>query len=165
METFKSLNITLHDLVSSVDATVCFSKPSPEKWSIAEIVEHVNISDKGAYLAMLKPGPIPTESDLNESKLRIARMLGGAAGAWIAPEAAQPKGKYTSTAALLQDFMKVRNRLERQFETGDPACLAMGLGHPKLGFLTQQQWMDFLIWHTEHHLQQIRGLLLHSGTL
>jgi hypothetical protein len=82
METFKSLNITLHKLVSSADAAVCFSKPSPDKWSIAEIIEHVNISDKGAYLAMLKPGPIPTEAALNESKLRIASMLGGAAGAW-----------------------------------------------------------------------------------
>lgn len=165
METFKSLNITLCELVTSIDAVICFTKPSPEKWSIAEIVEHLNISDKGAYLAMLKPGPIPTEAEFNESKLRIASMLGGAAGAWIAPEAAQPTGKYTNTAALLQDFMKVRNRLERQFETGDPAQLALGLEHPKLGFLTQQQWLEFLIWHTEHHLQQIRGILQHSGTL
>lgn len=165
METFKSLNITLCELVNSIDAVICFTKPSLEKWSIAEIVEHLNISDKGAYLAMLKPGPIPTEAEFKESKLRIASMLGGAAGAWIAPEAAQPTGKYTNKAALLQDFMKVRNRLERQIETGNPAQLALGLEHPKLGFLTQQQWLEFLIWHTEHHLQQIRGIMQHSETL
>jgi DinB superfamily len=67
LETFNSQNQELRMLLESLPEKILFNKPKPEKWSIAEIVEHLNISDKGAYLALLKQGEIPTDEEKEAS--------------------------------------------------------------------------------------------------
>ncbi len=159
LETFNSQNQELRMLLELLPEKILFNKPKPEKWSIAEIVEHLNISDKGAYLALLKQGEIPTDEEKEASIQLIRSVLSGSNGAWIAPEVALPTGRYQDKSMLIADFFKLRTRLEKQFENWNPEHLAIGLGHPRLGFMTQKQWLEFLNWHTLHHFKQIQGIV------
>lgn len=133
--------------------------PAPGKWSGLEIMEHVIITDRSAYLAMLKAGEVPSAESLAEKEARFTRMAEADNIQILAPEAAQPKGKFKTVTEALEAFVSTREKLMHFARENDLSLLAAGFEHPRLGMLTRQQWVRFSTWHVLHHSKQMQRIL------
>lgn len=147
------------DTLSTLDESVFLLKPGEGKWNISEIVEHVNISDKSSYLAMLKTSGEPTREESEVSEKNVAAMLDTENMNFIAPEAAHPKGQFKTPKEAIEVFEKTRNRILDFVMSNELRWQATGFAHPRLGYLSRIQWLRFVTWHSRHHLKQIRAII------
>jgi len=133
---------------------------APDKWSIAEILEHLSItyvtSMKGVMSKVLAAGPRASRPRL---KQRVTTFLVTGIGYFPqgrqAPEFTLPKGRATSDVladirSALPEMDTALAECERRY--GSRLKIA---DHPILGPLTAPQWRNFHCVHTRHHLKQI----------
>lgn len=149
-------NQAIAELLDGVTDEKANFKPAPDKWSILEVIEHLNITDKSSYIAMLRTAEPPTAAELEEKERKFIEMSNMQL---IAPTAATPVGKFTTQAEALKVFYGTRKRIEDFAMESDLQLLATGFEHPRLGFLTRSQWLRFLAWHARHHAKQIGRIL------
>lgn len=123
-------------------------------WSIAEVVEHVNISDKSAAIACMRSNGLPKAEEALSAQAQIDRFMAMEKNKLEAPAAAEPKGIFETVTQATHLFQKTRQKLWENASI-DPQFQATGFAHPRLGFLTRQQWLEFVIWHANRHGEQI----------
>jgi len=162
MEILTSFNASTHKIIDLLNQTTndtLVFKMDDAKWSIADIIEHINISDKSGYVAMLRTAPAPSKDILEETQERLRKLAADTNFIAIAPASAAPLGKIKSTEEALALFQPTRNRIADFVSKNELESLAIGFEHPRLGFLTRHQWLLFLAWHSNHHAKQIETIL------
>jgi uncharacterized damage-inducible protein DinB len=147
------------ELISGLSETLFVLKPAPTKWSIAEILEHLNISDRGSYLAIVKSDQPATTQDIEASEQRIAEMLRYNSNNWVAPDSATPKGTFKEVALSLHAFVQTRDKILDFVQQNDLSLFNANIAHPRLGHLTRQQWLQFVTWHANHHRVQMENII------
>ena len=146
-------------------------RPAPDRWSVADILEHLAVSEGRAVrmLGMLVgkaeadghlldgggdggsrlPAPVTIREHVERSYVET----------YDAPEAIRPSGNVPpadSLARLRQSraaVLALRPRIERVDGT------RVQFPHPAFGPLDLYQWLAFLGVHEERHLRQIDALL------
>ena len=132
-------------------------------WSIAEIVEHLSITEPGITRAierLLNPAsdsegvqgaPQPFASFSLDEQAEQAR------GKIEAPEFLRPTGLPLSEGlARLKQSRSALEALRPRFESAD---FSRRLPHPAFGPLNAAQWLAFVGMHEERHLRQIERIL------
>jgi hypothetical protein len=131
-------------------------KPAPDRWSAAEIVEHVAVIEavvKG-ILAKIDEGPAPAaDRHANEIDQMILTKVLDRGKKAKAPEMAVPTGRWAPAAAL-EHFRATSGEL------AEIVSSAVGLrqhvfAHPVLGTMDGYQWILVVAAHNERHNQQI----------
>lgn len=135
------------------------AKPTNGGWCVAEVIEHLGISDRTALFAMKRGFSEADAAHKREVDIKLKMMERAQDFAAIAPEAANPKGIYTQTAEALEGFTSMRNSIAEFVKDLEPDLLATGFEHPRLGYLTRAQWVAFITWHANHHHKQILRIL------
>jgi hypothetical protein len=132
----------------------------PEKWSIAEIVEHLTRAysgtAKGFERCVEKGTSLATSTTLKQRLQQFALISLG-----IFPEGRQAPKHILPTGAI--DLGAVIDAVRRDLARLDEAAIrtrdALGdgkmLDHPIIGALTVDQWLKFHVVHTRHHAKQI----------
>ena len=151
-------------LLDSLDEATGCRLPEGEKWSIANVVEHVALVEsnmikicskllgKAEARNMLADGSILTSASFKEKAIEIATMK------LEAPEFVQP----TCEATLQQSMEKFAenreklNELKAQFEKFDSN--GHRFRHPFLGDLSAGEWLVLIGGHKLRHLKQIEKL-------
>lgn len=154
----KSTN-TIIETVKLVDNELFIKPHSDGRWSISQIIEHLNISDKSAYIAIIKTSGIPSIMQVEHGQNAMRILRESKEQKWIAPEGAMPKGIFNDVSTALYNFEKTRSRFIAFAANENLELLATGFEHPRLGVLTRKQWLEFVIWHSEHHLLQVEQLI------
>lgn len=148
--------------ISPDEATM---RPDGEKWSIAEIVEHVSLVENGisricsklvadSQTNALPPGETPMMSDA------VLEKLGANANTKLeAPERVQPTGNVSIPESL--EFIK---RTHTFIHNLRPGCEQFDLGankfpHPYFGDLTATEWLILIGGHESRHSRQIMRIL------
>ena len=131
-----------------------------EKWSAAEILEHLNLSYVGTIKNLercLTAGQSRASSD--RGKMRWPRLLitrvGYFPGGRKSPEFVRPRG--TPVEQVTSEIMQNISRMDEvisQCESRFPSGKAIA-DHPILGPLTATEWRGFHITHGKHHARQI----------
>lgn len=134
-----------------------FTPPAEGKWHAAEVTEHLLISDRSALFAMMKNAR-PAERDPLEKEQTFAERRQTPDITFEAPEAARPKGVFTSAREAIDTWYANRERIRSLAETEDLSLLGGGFEHPRLGWMTRAEWLIFLTWHTDHHLRQVLAM-------
>lgn len=137
--------------------------PSPDRWSIAQVAEHVVMVERVSLEAIrraLQAPPDPDWQRVARLKTRLLlRALPNRAAAVEAPPPLQPSGRLSHS--------EVSEAFERQREQiavllADDACpwKQHTFAHPlpELGPLNAYQWLLFLGLHTQRHCGQIDEL-------
>lgn len=133
------------------------------KWSVAEIVEHLQRaylgSAKGFERCLEKGQPIATPRTLKQTLQGFAVVsLGYFPGGRQAPKHVIPTGEL-DLGAVLDAVVRDLDRLDaaatktRQRFGGSTKVL----DHPVLGAFSVDQWLKFHLIHTRHHEKQIRA--------
>lgn len=146
-------------------------KPSPERWSILELVEHLATSDPGLMALIRKALDSPAQPELVEQAHRHDhRFLGELKplprGINKAPENLKPQAGYATLEHAAAAFLKNREAtIAYARSTGDDLRDHFS-PHPVLGPMDAYQWLVACALHVESHTLQIEELkTLHADSL
>jgi hypothetical protein len=166
-ETIDETRERLYNRVEGLSPAQEKFRPTPDAWSIAEIVEHLSIMEKRL-------------SSLMKMMLMKAESAGGEAGEvgqgfrpfsldqhierslkekYIAPETVRPSGNLT-VGEMLEGLRRSRaalHELRPKFESMDLSN--MTYPHPVFGPLNLYHWLAFIGIHEDRHLRQIESVL------
>jgi DinB superfamily len=142
-------------------------KATPEKWSIAEIVEHLALSENGLFQIMQQSLKTPADSlKRNEIKVtdeQISRRLTNRNTKVKAPEVIQPTGKFPSVEAAMKAFTQRRDATIQYVSTTNDDLLNHFWQHPATGTIDLYQTMLLISAHSERHILQLREVKQSEG--
>ena len=148
---------------ADVPAEAAVRRPADGRWSIVEIVEHLQRAysgtAKGLERCLERDAPSATQTSVgNTIATFVVVTLGFFPHGRQAPKQVQPTGQTNLTAAVAA----ARRDLAWLDETAIRARERFGkadvLDHPILGAFTVDEWLRFHWVHTRHHEKQIRAL-------
>jgi DinB family protein len=135
-------------------------KPSSERWSIAEIMEHIAIVEDRIGEIIGKMGEAPADSVDRDAKQVDAFVLANVPDRTRrvqAPERLAPSGRWTGSEAL-EHFLGSRVRTEELLRSA-PHLRGRVLPHPILGPWDGYQWILGVGAHCARHTSQIREVM------
>ena len=155
------------DLVSGVNDAQWNFKPAPDVWSIAEIAEHLVLSERDIPKGIQKYLDAPADAaKLAQTKGKDEMVLASVAKRdqkFQAPEFLRPHKEFATREAALKAFKEYRDRnltFIRETQLG----LREHVGdHPGLGPLDAYQWYLLIAAHTDRHLAQMREVMANPG--
>ena len=157
----------LRDAVDSVPASHREQRPGVDRWSVAEVLEHLAIVERriagrladalaAARASSASASGTPATSAIDAAQ--VAR-LADRSQRFKTSEASEPRGGLSADAAwtALEDVRADVARLVREsdaFALEDPIA-----PHPRFGPWTFRQWVVFAGGHDARHADQIREML------
>lgn len=133
-------------------------KSAPERWSIAEVAEHIALSETlilqlVTERVMKSPPSKPAEGAHTDEA--VVRLITDRTGKVQAPEILKPVGKWATREALIRDFDEARARTIAYVRETQDDLRAHSLEHPLLKSLDGYQWVLLLSAHSARHTAQI----------
>lgn len=139
-------------------------KAGADRWSIAEVAEHIAISEEtilGMIQTKMLKAPAPTGERMADEKL-IAGVTDRSQKA-TAPEMLKPVNKWATREALTKDFNSARDRTIEWVKTTKEDLRAHAAPHPAFGSLDVHQWVLLLAGHSARHTAQIEEVKTQNG--
>ena len=165
----KHLDQTRQAFLSSIsglsDAQWTF-KAGPDRWSIAEVAEHIAVSETTIRELVTEkivkspavprePNPVPDEKLLASLLDRTSRFQ--------APEMLKPTNRWASRDALTKDFVAAREKTAAYVRTTTDDLHGHGAPHPVFKMLDGYQWVLLLSGHSARHTAQIEEVKTSAG--
>lgn len=147
---------TLRAAVDRVPASLWTVKPAPDRWSVAEVLEHLSIVERGALMrvrALIQEAPAV---DVTTTVTAIDRgFLENRTRRLMAPDRIQPTGTVSVEAALAA-LDSSREELMVALDGAEACDLSkVTQPHPVLGPLDGYQWIAIIGGHEMRHALQI----------
>lgn len=132
-------------------------KPAPDRWSVAEVLEHITIVEGAIYgnvteNVMKAPAGAP-DRDTAKIDAQVFAMVPDRTHKVKAPEQFVPTGRWPA-ADTLDQFLETRARTTAFFES-TPELRAHVGGQSPLGPLDGYEWIMFIAAHSARHTKQI----------
>jgi hypothetical protein len=155
----------LKDLVSSLTDEQTSALPEGEKWTVAQIIEHIAMVDEGAMRICAKllreaeaagkaaDGSVVISDNFREKRAEIAGIKVNA------PDIVQPTGGRTipESIAKLDENTEQLEKMRSIFESVDGTELKFP--HPFFGDISAQEWLALKGGHEMRHIKQIEKVL------
>jgi hypothetical protein len=133
-------------------------KPAPDRWSAAEVVEHLAAAEDMFYgmitTQVLKAPPHPAGDDVKAIDQMILVGVPDRSHKAQAPEPLKPTNRYGSPDAALKHFVESRDRTEDLLTKNDE-LRAHAADSPMGKKLDGYEWILFAAAHSERHTKQI----------
>ncbi|HKP35353.1 MAG TPA: DinB family protein [Pyrinomonadaceae bacterium] len=151
----------LRDAVEQVPAELRDKQPGSDRWSVAQVLEHLGIIEKRVGLGLTKwvseardtLGPEADTSSVMNSLPR--QLIIDRSQRRNAPEEVRPPGEIDAKRAW-EVLEGTRETLRSAFLSGDGLALSEVVQpHPILGPINIYQWLLFVGSHEERHTAQI----------
>jgi hypothetical protein len=147
-----------------VDATKGLSanqwnfKPAPDRWSVAEVVEHIAAAEdylEGNVTANVMKAPARKENDdVKAIDEMVLKGIPDRSHKAQAPEPLKPTNRFGSAEASLKHFLESRLRTE-DFLKGTNDLRAHATDSPLGKQLDAYEWILFVAAHSDRHTKQI----------
>ncbi|MEJ7812028.1 MAG: DinB family protein [Gemmatimonadaceae bacterium] len=156
---------TLRDAVDAVPADLRDRKPAPERWSVAEILEHLALVESrlaqffSSQVAEARGNGLGAESDTSSvlAKTRTGVVLDRRRRI-MAAEFILPTGTLDTRAALAE-LERTRGVFREAILASDGLAIGeVTRPHPVLGPLDLYEWLAFTGYHEARHAAQIQEL-------
>jgi hypothetical protein len=141
-------------------------RPSPDSWSVAEIIEHLATVEQSVAKLIATRGrePVPQQAEpavpLDEA--RAARLRNRTRRIDV-PDRMRPIGAMGAAAAL-EALAASRKALLDAVETADPLALEQrSYVHAVVGRIVLRDWIAFIAHHEARHADQIREIAATLG--
>jgi len=132
-------------------------KPSPFKWSVAQVVEHIAASEdllRQIAESQIKTAPPVPDRDLKKTDDAVLSVVPDRSRKFQAPEMLRPKNQFGSPEAALKHFLESRAKtVELMKNTPDLRAHVVDGG--PLGKLDAYERILFIGAHSERHTKQL----------
>lgn len=134
-------------------------KESPERWSVAEIVEHLALSEDAlrrliVEQVMKTPALTEPRADVEETDAQVVSRVGDRSRRFRAPQEVRPTGRFGSPQETLKYFLDTRAKTLALLKT-TPGLRAHALEAPVGMKLDAYQWILYISAHTVRHTKQL----------
>ena len=133
------------------------TKKEPSEWSVLEILEHIYLADKVIHRIVSTPSDnaFANKEILGRQKLETI-LVGHQYVKVQSPDILQPKGRFKNLAEFNLAFSSLRATIQNDLVTKKIVVDNRIHNHPMLGEMTILDWLNFILYHTERHLKQIK---------
>ena len=136
-----------------------YYKPAPDRWSLAELFEHIIVVEGRVQDRMQKAlQQPPTEPKTSVQDEAVVRLAADRSGKLKAPEPVVPSGRWPADR-LAQEFEAIRSRSIEFARTTDADLRRHGFLHPFFGELDCYQWLLLIPAHCQRHLLQAEEVM------
>ena len=146
------------DSIANVSDAQWTYRAGPDRWSIAEVAEHIAISETTILAIVtdqiLKGPAVPR----NPNAIPDEKLLAGLAdrtSKFQAPEMLKPANRWATRAALTKDFIAAREKTAAFVNTSTDDLHGHAAPHPVFKMLDGYQWVLLLSGHAARHTAQI----------
>jgi len=129
-------------------------KSSPDRWSAAEIVEHVAVAEHGMYRFITELHEVSEDPREQESAASLHRTADRKLRPLTAPERSHPKGRFGGLSEALRQFLENRGRTIEFVKNCDADLRLRLIQHPA-GLLNGRDCLAILTRHSARHIEQI----------
>jgi hypothetical protein len=151
--------------VDSVGPPLRQQRPGPERWSAAEVIEHISIVERiftgriADALSAARAGGLAGDAasplPLPET---VETRMADRANKREAPEPARPTGTLDAAAAW-EALESGHQRLRTVVAGADDLALSLvSIAHPFFGSMTIYQWVELMAAHEARHTEQIKEI-------
>lgn len=133
-------------------------KAAPDRWSIAEVAEHIAISEStilGLVTGQVLKSPPLAADTPRVSDQQMLDALVDRSSRFQAPEMLRPASRWSSRAALTTDFNVARDKTVAYVKDTKDDLRGHGMPHPVLKTLDGYQWVLLVAGHSARHTAQI----------
>ena len=152
--------------IASVSEAQWTFKAGPDRWSIAEVAEHIAISETTILQLITEkilktpavprdPNPVPDAKLLEGLLDRTSKFQ--------APEMLKPTNRWTTRDALVKDFVAARDKTAAYVKTTADDVHGHAAPHPVFKVLDGYQWLLLLSGHSARHTAQIEEVKTSPG--
>ena len=130
-------------------------KPGPDRWSVAEVAEHITVSESTIFGLVQKTMQSPAAPQKRErvkgkDQIILQRMVDRSHKAQ-APEILRPTGRWATEAELTKAFEASRKVTMDYVKTTNDDLRDHFFDHPVFGTLDGYQWLLLLSAHSARH--------------
>lgn len=134
-------------------------KATPDSWSVAEISEHIVLSD-GLLLSIAQRSLNSVAETAKAIELRgkedaVIKKLNDRSYKAQAPESLKPSNRFATKAELTDAFKATRERTAHYVKTTNDSLKDHITPHPLFGDLTAYQWLVMIPAHANRHVDQL----------
>jgi hypothetical protein len=133
-------------------------KAGPDRWSIAEVAEHIAVSETTILQLVtdkiLKSPPFQRDPNGMSDEKLIAGLM-DRTNRFQAPEMLRPTNRWATRDALAKDFIAARDKTEAYVKGTTDDLHGHGGPHPVFKMLDGYQWVLLLSAHSARHTAQI----------
>jgi hypothetical protein len=135
-------------------------KPAPDRWSIAEVSEHIAISESTIFgmvqsKVMTSPATPEKRAEVAGKDETVLKMVPDRSHKAQAPEFLKPTNRWATQAELTKAFEDSRKATMDYVRTTNDDLRDHFGPHPLLGPLDAYQWILLISAHSERHTKQI----------
>lgn len=127
-------------------------------WTGIQILEHIYLTDKvvSEFIFQAPKGLAPTLHFIGQDELKRRLIL--EIQPVQAPPAVIPSGSISGIAQFNVEFKALRDRLKYRLLTETALPINRYYHTALMGDLTVMDWLFFILYHTERHLNQLKKL-------
>ncbi len=156
----------LLDAVSGLTPAQWMFKPAPERWSIAECVEHIALAEDSYYRLitgplMSSPAEPAKRAEVRGKDDEVLRKMPDRSSKRVTSQALEPKGLPPNEA--LEHFLSSRERFLAYARTAPEGLRDRFRAHRAVGLIDGYQWILLASGHTLRHIEQIREVKAHPA--
>jgi hypothetical protein len=140
-------------------------KPAPDRWSIAENVEHLALTEsmlRGMTTQAMEEAAPPERLEGARKEAMLLEMVVDRTNRIQTFEPLEPTGRWPSQSEALGAFMGERKKTKKLAREGDD-LRAYVMDHPVAGTLDAYGNLMFISGHTERHVLQINEVKESEG--
>lgn len=135
-------------------------KPAPDRWSVAEVAEHITVAESGIFgmlhdKVMTTPTPPELLAQVQHDDARLRRLVTDRTEKRQAPEMLKPSGRFPNLDAVTTAFNQSRDKTEDYVKNTSDDLRGHASPHPLLKALDGYQWLLLLSAHCARHTAQI----------
>lgn len=142
-------------------------KPSPERWSIAECVEHIALTEDSYFqlitqkLVKAPPAPPDKLAEVQGKDQYVLDTMPDRSSKRQTSPALEPKGKTPEES--LEHFRKSRDRFISYVRTTQDPLRFRAQAHRALSLIDGYQWILLAAGHVRRHIEQIEEVKREKG--
>jgi len=135
-------------------------KPAPDRWSVAEVAEHIAVSESGLFglvqkQIMSSPATPDKRAQVKGKDEIVLERIPDRSHKAQAPEFLRPTGRWATEADLTKAFEESRAATMEYIRTTNDDLRDHFFDHPVLGTLDGYQWLLLISAHSARHTAQI----------
>ncbi len=154
------------DSISGLSDAQWTFKAGPDRWSIAEVAEHIAISETTILHLVtdqiMKGPPVARNPDSISDEKLLAWLL-DRTSKFQAPEMLKPTNRWATRDALTKDFLAAREKTETYVKTTTDDLHGHAGPHPVFNMLDGYQWVLLMSGHSSRHTAQIEEVKTSAG--
>lgn len=146
------------DSISGLSDAQWTFKAGPDRWSIAEVAEHITVSETTILQLVtdkiMKAPSVPRDPNAMSDEKLLAALLDRTSKAQ-APEMLKPTNRWATRDALTKEFIAARDKTAAYVTVTTDDLHGHAAPHPAFKMLDGYQWMLLLSGHSARHTAQI----------